>query len=729
MRRTAFLIAGIFLLSISVCALEISGRVVTSEGKPVADAVVLHRPSGEKGLSGADGHFALQIPKASRARLEVIHPDYLEEEVLLTEKEMAKPVTIILTPLIRQREEIVVTAMRYPEPSVNVPAAGTVISAETLARTMAPNIAESLAGLPGVSNLGSGGFTVVPSIRGLARNRVLLMIDNARLTSYRRTGPSASFINPEDIERIEILRSPSSVFYGSDAVGGVVNIFTKSPNQGEGFRGRINAKYGSLNREKSLGLALEGSKRSIGFYLSGQTADAENYSSPLAEVLQSQFSQSSLMGKVFHRTEKREVELSFLGARGVNIGKPSRDSATRPTWYPRENQNLVRLRWHERQIGGDGDLTVQFYFNPNFQETRSERLGAFKSRESFARTENTDLGFQATFGKKFGSFRVTSGADYFGQTGAQAVNKDWYFDAKGNIIRTFEETPFNKGRRSDIGLFASCDYSGLRNIDLVGGLRWDFLHQEACPGGGAASQKDDQNALTGFLAGSMNLAEKLVVFANLSRAYRVPNLSERFYTGTTGRGFIISKPDLKSETSLNLDAGIKFVDKRVFAAVYAFYYEIDNLVERYLVLANTFTFGNVDKGRIKGVEAEIEYFPVSGLSFFGNFTALQGKSLQTQAVLNDIPPARLYLGSRAWMGRLTFEINGSFQNGKDNPGPAEISIPRADIVNAKAGYFIGPLHVYCVLSNLFNKNYLARPDPDAMEEPGRKLLIGLAYSF
>lgn len=71
-----------------------------------------------------------------------------------------------------------------------------------------------------MASLGSGGFSIVPSIRGLARRRILLLVDGARLSSDRRTGPNASFLNPEDLARIEILRSPSSVYYGSDAIGG-----------------------------------------------------------------------------------------------------------------------------------------------------------------------------------------------------------------------------------------------------------------------------------------------------------------------------------------------------------------------------------------------------------------------------------------------------------------------------------------------------------------------------
>ena len=93
----------------------------------------------------------------------------------------------------------------------------------------------------------------------MARNRILILIDNARITSDRRTGPSASYISPEDIDRIEVLRSPSSIFYGSDAIGGVVHIFTKTARE-EGIHGGIHAGYGTNGNNAEYGLNLSGKK-------------------------------------------------------------------------------------------------------------------------------------------------------------------------------------------------------------------------------------------------------------------------------------------------------------------------------------------------------------------------------------------------------------------------------------------------------------------------------------
>ena len=117
------------------------------------------------------------------------------------------------------------------------------------------------------------------------------------------------------------------------------------------------------------------------------------------------------------------------------------------------------------------------------------------------------------------------------------------------------------------------------------------------------------------------MTDEIVVFANVSKAYRVPSLTELFYTGITGRGFVISQPNLRPETSFNLDAGLKFIFKRFFAGIYSFYYEIDDLIELYWIdaIENIYTYGNVNKGKISGYELEVEYYPIPKLKVFGNF--------------------------------------------------------------------------------------------------------------
>ena len=712
-----------------VLAVEVRGIVQTLGKSPIADAVVRAPESGALTLTDASGAFRLDVAVKGRLLLEASHPDYYDQTFLVPEAAAGTVVTLILSPLVRQREEVVVTALRYAEPAAGIPATGSVVSGESMAESLPSNITAGLQDVPGIASLGSGGFTMVPTVRGLARRRVLFLIDGARVESDRRTGPNASFVSPEDIGRIEVLRSPASVLYGSDAIGGVIQVFTRTPEVRSGVRGRATAGYGSANAERRGGLEIEGGGRAFGFSLSLQDKEAGNYRSPKGEVLQSQYAQRSLLGTLLHRSDKREVRLSFLGARGRDIGKPNRTSATKPTWYPREDQNLVSLRWVEKDVAG-GELAALAFANPNFLETRTDTLDGYRAKTSFSRTESAELGFQLTYGRAVGeSLRLEGGLDGFGRAAAEARNSDTSFDPGGAATQVVEERPYTDGGRRDLGVFLSADYSGIPGFDFLGGVRADAIVMRAKPGGAGAVETRN-SAGTGFFAVSCKIRPDVVAFVNLSRAYRVPGLGELYYTGISGRGFIVSNPDLRPETSLSLDGGLRFIGRRMFAGLYAFRLTIDDMIERYKLSSSVYTYGNIERGRIQGLEFESEWFPLSGWKLQAALTALTGKSLATGAPLNDVPSFRATFGTRAWWGRFSIEARLLVQAGKDEPGPAEIAIPGYRVLDLKAGWTIGAsLSLYVRLANLFDELYLGRPDSEAMEEPGRNLGLGLAWSF
>jgi len=733
-------ILGHFLLVSSSSAGEevaLQGKVASLGGKPISGAVVLHRESGSKATTGDDGAFRLQLERAERITLEVIHPDYIDGLFQIPAKSFGSEILLTLAPLIRQNEEVVVTALRFPEPTARIPAAATVLADTAIGESQAANLTLALSEATGVAPLGTGGFSIVPSIRGMARNRILILIDNARITSDRRTGPNASFVSPEDIDRIEVLRSPSSIFYGSDAIGGVVHIFTKSAKE-EGIHGRLHAGYGTNGENAEYGLNLSGKTGPFSFYLSGQDNQAEDYESPNGIVGQSRYKQAGFFGRAAYETDARRLDVSVLLARGTDIGKAASNTASKPTWYPRENQNLVQFRWTENNIGG-GALNVMAYANPNYLETRTDTLsalsgdqaGTYVSKSAYAKTESAEFGAQVSYSRMFGEhFRLTGGFDLFGRGKAGAVNQETSLNSSGEITKFVDEKPFTEGKRRDLGFYLSADYSGIDNVDLIAGIRYDRINQSARPGGGAETVESNRNAVTGFFGVSYQLLERWTVFANISRAYRAPGLSELFYSGITGRGVIIANPDLTPEMSVNGDLGVRYIGKRFYAGLFGFLYSIDDLIDRYLVADKVYAYLNVEDVRIKGLELEFEYYPAAGLKIFGNASTMKGESRATGATINDIPPFRAQLGGRYQWRRLSFELSGFYQAKKDNPGLAEIAIPAYHYFQARVGYDINAaVGVFVLVKNFSNEAFLGRPDPDGVFDPGRNFIFGARYSF
>ncbi len=133
-------------------------------------------------------------------------------------------------------DEIVVTAGRQELASGDVAAPVTVITSEDIEMLQPEKMADLFKMIPGVEVQGEGPFRGIPVIRGLSSNRVLILVDGQRLNNARESttfaGIQPALVSLANVERIEVLRGPASVQYGSDAIGGVVNIITRQPSLG-----------------------------------------------------------------------------------------------------------------------------------------------------------------------------------------------------------------------------------------------------------------------------------------------------------------------------------------------------------------------------------------------------------------------------------------------------------------------------------------------------------------
>jgi len=140
-----------------------------------------------------------------------------------------------------QREEVtLVTAAREEQAWLEAPFAATVIEAEDLDRRFVRTMPQALAGTPGASVQETGYGQGSPYLRGFTGYQTLMLIDGIRLNnSVFRAGPNQywSTVDPFTVLRLEIVRGPSSVLYGSDAIGGTANVITRGPwTWGEGFQ-------------------------------------------------------------------------------------------------------------------------------------------------------------------------------------------------------------------------------------------------------------------------------------------------------------------------------------------------------------------------------------------------------------------------------------------------------------------------------------------------------------
>jgi len=718
----------IFLLSSSfLFSAQVKIKITNINGFPVENAGIEVRGLDKTLKTDGNGECILEIEDTKPLVLRVSHPFYYEKEVTI-KPPLKDEFRIVLIPLVKQKEEIVVTATRYPEKSLKMPVSQKVVTKDTIEERGDPTIEQVLTGTPGVSSIGSGGYSKVPAVRGIARKRLLFLIENARVFSDRRTGPNASFVDPEDIEKIEVIKSPLSVQYGSDAMGGVIQTFLKNFPE-RGIEGKLNLRYGFNGEEKKIGFQMGKRFGKKGIFFSANFVDSEDYSSPEEKIPMSHYSRFNSFLRIGHSEENRDLSIGFLISRGIDIGKPTIDSLISPTSYPRENHNLLFFNWRDKGLK-IGELFVHFSINPNFLETLTENMKVYKTSETYARTESLDQNFLLSLSRNFhDKLKLSFGIDSFFRNNCNATNIYRNFSEKGELLSVTEEKSVKNGYFGNFGFFMNIDYWGIEPLDIVAGIRSDFFKLKSDVSNLSIKNKVSERALTGFFGVSLKLKKEVFLFSNISTAYRVPDISERFYTGITGRGFIIGNPDLKSEKSVNTEIGLKVAKDNFFSGIYLFNYSMKNLVERYKKEGKIYSYGNLDEGNLRGLEGEIEYFPFSGFQIFTNFHWIKGESKVREAPLNDVPPPSILMGSRVWKGRFWGELNCYLQRKHDRPGPSEIKIPGFSVFNFNGGYYSGSKRIFISVRNIFNKKYIGRPDPDAREEPGRSVSINLVYDI
>jgi len=733
-----FLLSFLIILAHSGTRGVIRGRVSDDKGRPVAEARVEVVDAGIVTVTDKHGAFSLDNLEVGKYHLIFSHPDFMPSmlEVEVREKP-SKLVESHMSPvnstLLIIREEITVTAEADSLIDVSLPSHRNILTQKALDELGSSNLAESVRSIPGVDMVGKGGHSMSPAIRGLAEHRTLLILDGARITSERRIGANASFVNLNDIDRIEVNRGPYSVYYGSGAIGGVINMFTRSPFPGSPFGGEFQMGYNTSHDEQSGSIQLRGSQGKYGFLLSANGKKAGEYKSPLGAVLDSDYSDYNLFLKVNHTGEKSNIQLSFLDYYGKDIGKPGSTSLYKPRCYPEERNTIFSLGgvW-ENRFGFDA-LNLNLYLLLPSLETKKENLRDDFSvkKRNIARIEGSDFGIKLQARKKLSSRHLLNlGLDYFGRRNLDDSNTEWSLDAAGNITSIMEETTLVNAALDNIGFFIDDNVHVGSSLTLKGGARFDFISTVNLAAGSSRISRDD-SSFTAYIGGILQLAPNLSLLANLGRSFRFPTMSELYYSGLTGRGTVFGNPDLDPETGLNLDVGIRYLHPLFYASVYCFFNQINGMIEKYSGPRDEeFFYHNLIRGKIRGLEGDFYLWPAQDFEFKVNFHLLMGRNPDTKIALNYIPPPRINLAGKWTPGRFWIEPRVTISADVDDPGPLETEIDGHTLLEIVAGFEINRhFKVMCIGQNLSNALYRYSADVNGVEAPGRGMIFRILYRF
>ena len=665
------------------------------------------------------------------------------------------------------RDKIVVTASRQEEESGNTPAPITVIDAEMIEKIQPEKMADLFKAIPGVEVEGEGPFRGLPVIRGMSSNRVLILVDGQRLNNARESttfaGIQPGLVNLSEVERIEVLRGPASVQFGSDAIGGVINIITRRPDLGAAtftFSGEAAYEYGSAADSQNARVNVSGTGKGFSFHVGGAyqqaddyvaadgAADSERYGQYVLEdntVPNSGMEQTSFDGSFRFLTGSQGVfRVNAEVVRTKDIGFPGYDPETSPIdfGFPKFDRDKLGLGWNSGPMWGLADISLDAYYQQVNKETKQNFAFPGFEQTNLTDSKIDSIGFNAQGIADLSAHRLTFGLDFY----RDDLDDDAFFQTCfGPGICPFPpstEVSVPKSEQTGLGAYIQDRIALSEAFALQVGLRGDtfaFVSDENDPDFYGDPFDVSDSAVSGNVGVVWSVTEHINLNALVARGFRTPNLQERAFSGQVFFDTILEQnPDLSSETSLNYELGAKLRSDRFFGGINFFYNDVDDFISYYIEdepRDDGFYYGrleNIEKARIQGVEFNFETIFADWWTAFVTYAYTKGDNLTTDEPLSVIPPQKVLLGLRYQRARWWAEANGRFVDRQtrlpSNDPDFEEGVPGFSVYDLRGGFdFDFGLGFLVAVGNITDKLY-AEPFNNR-PEPGRNYRVTARYRF
>lgn len=701
----------------------LTGTVTLPGGKPAKDAIISIDTERISARTDDQGKYTIVVPKGAYTILVEAPGCEIHGESFSTGNNNQLQLDFFLRPRNLRFEEIVVGATEV-DSVVSVSSPTTSVEPAKQAKTS--SVLAAVTDIPGVAPLGQGGLFQVPSIRGAARERTILLLESVRVTSERRTGPSFSFVDPLFMERLNVTRGPAPVMYGSNGETGLIQATVLEPDSTKliaGFR----AGYLSNSDENWQVLSLKDGTNRFQYALGIARREGNDYESGNGQAYPSGFTRVNVFGKARWLTDAGALTVMVMPTWTDDIDKASSDATTRPTLYPEERHQVYMVDWQNSLFQKTLGYQIQGWLHPNSLVTQDDRVteGVVTSR-NVVFNETDDFGARFRVGRSLsGTWRFWTGIDLFARRNIDASQNSYAPSASGFEL-TDSFYSIKSGSYTDTGFFLTANGTLGKMMTDAG-----FRIQRVQVGNRAGREvSSSENNWSGNFGVSYPFTANWDGIFNLGRGIRPATVSELFFTGETGRGSITGNPNLLTESNVEMDGGIRYHLGKGYAGFYLFRNNIDQFIARVRVAGDSFTYVNLPEVAIYGVEGEA-YYGWNGFGLYGNFHSIQGHDAQDLDV-NDIPPSRLIAGieyepaASRWLGSVEFV--GQFK--KPDPGPDELPRAAALVVNAKAQFAItGNLKIRVDALNLNNATYYDSADNRAPLAIGRSLGLELLVDF
>lgn len=583
--------------------------------------------------------------------------------------------------------EVVVTATRLPQDLNKTIADASVLNEQEIRNSGAPDVVTLLHSLAGVEVAQTGGLGSSSStyMRGTNANQVLVLIDGVRVNSATTGSTALEHIMLDNIERIEVVRGNVSSLYGSEAIGGVIQIFTKHGSGAPAFN--VSAGVGNHNTQR-LTAGFSGAADKTSFSVNAGRVKTDNVSAMNPQLVpgvnpnNNGYDNNTVDAQVKHAfNADHALSATLFSTRGnISYDNPFNPATTDVNSivenidkFSLASDDQLSEMWHSQVRVAQGTDDSHTYLN-----------GVLQSRYQ---TQNNQLAWQNNLKVADGQ-QLSLAAEHLGQ----AVTSTVLFSQTSRTVNS-----------------------------LLGGYTGDFGMQQIQFNARQDRYSDFGTANTGLLGYGLSFTDNWRATATVSNAFKAPTFDDMYWPLQFGYQ---GNPNLKPERSRNQEVGLHYAaDGQRVDAVY-----FDNRVSDLIVINAGYTsMVNISQAQITG--EELSYAgDVGGYHLKANATFQDPRDTATGQVL--VRRARKFGNIaashdfEAWNLGAEVRYSGSRQD-NDPITYAPVTLPSYSVLNLTSRYSIDKhLNVVARVDNLFNRNYA---EVYGFNTLGRTLFVGLNY--
>jgi iron complex outermembrane recepter protein len=697
----------LFIFSITAFAqnAKISGKV-TFGGDETAlhDAAVQIVQLKRTVKTDAEGNFVFENIPAGRYTISV-HADGFADTTKTFEVAGTDVALDFQMEISSVKEEVTVTAAGTEQSTFEALATVETIPSSQIITRSGTSLGDVLEGESGVSKRSFGAGSSRPVIRGFDGDRVLVAQDGVRSGSLgSQSGDHAETVDTLNVDRIEVVKGPATLLYGSNAIGGVVNAVSNHEDRADkGFRGFFTGLGATNPRQGGLSGGLEYGWNKFLVFGNGSFQDAGDYRSALGVVPNSASrSTSGTFGggyydkKTFFTTtlsvDRRRYGIPF--AAFIESGGESND----------ENIDIRPRTYNLKFNGGFRDVNsfiTAGKFTLNFNNYRHDEL------------EDEDVG--TTFRNKTMSYRAIfeqkAAGKLTGRFGLEGFNRNYEVTGEERLID-------GQVKHDSLSAFGLEELKFKRVTFQFGGR----VERNAYNPENASYLDREFTGFSGAAGIRVGLWENGAFVLNYSNSYRAPSLEELYnngpHVGTVA--FEIGNQNLKPERSNGLDFSLRHQTGKLRTDFNLFYYSINNYV--YLAYTDDDGDGQVDiqdnlpvlrysqdKSRYWGAEFNFDLDLNKYVNVFFNADYVRAQLVNLNFNLPRIPPAHARFGFDYKVKGFNVRPEVEFASPQTKLFPLERRTAGYGLFNVSGNYTIGKSHLAHIFSvnayNLFNKEY------------------------